>query len=112
MSATRRPPIKLFVFPRMFSIPNLSPFCCKMETWLRIADVPYEVVPTTDPRKAPRGKRSLFMMLLIRVPFFAWADREHGQIYVYGYGVTDAVAGFLALNSLMNARVMSMLSAA
>jgi len=48
--------IKLFVYPRMFAIPNLSPFCCKLETWLRIAKVPYELVPTTDPRSAPRGK--------------------------------------------------------
>lgn len=55
MSPTTRP-IKLFQFPRMFAIPNLSPFCCKMETWLRIADVPYEVVDTPDPRKGPRGK--------------------------------------------------------
>jgi glutathione S-transferase len=49
-------PIKLFQFPRMFGIPNLSPFCCKLETWLRIADVPYEVVDTPDPRKGPKGK--------------------------------------------------------
>jgi hypothetical protein len=50
------PPIKLFQFPRMFGIPNLSPFCCKLETWLRIAGVPYEVVETPDPRKGPKGK--------------------------------------------------------
>src|SRR5262249_43277254 len=48
--------IKLFQFPRMFAIPNLSPFCCKLETWLRIAGIPYEVVDTPDPRKGPRGK--------------------------------------------------------
>jgi glutathione S-transferase len=53
---TAHPPIKLFQFPRMFGIPNLSPFCCKLETWLRIAHVPYEVVDTPDPRKGPRGK--------------------------------------------------------
>lgn len=51
-----RPPLKLFQFPRMFGIPNLSPFCCKLETWLRIAGLPYEIVDTTDPRKGPRGK--------------------------------------------------------
>ena len=51
-----RPPIRLFQFPRRFGIPNLSPFCCKLETWLRIAGVPYEVVDTPDPRKGPRGK--------------------------------------------------------
>ncbi|AKF04437.1 glutathione S-transferase family protein [Sandaracinus amylolyticus] len=49
-------PIKLFVFPRMFAVPNLSPFCCKLETWLRIAGIPYEVVETRDPRSAPKGK--------------------------------------------------------
>ena len=49
-------PIKLFQFPRMLDIPNLSPFCCKLETWLRIARIPYEVVDTPDPRKGPRGK--------------------------------------------------------
>src|SRR5262249_56922696 len=49
-------PIKLFQFPRMFGIPNLSPFCCKLETWLRITRVPYEVVDTPDPRKGPKGK--------------------------------------------------------
>src|SRR5262245_36724528 len=49
-------PIKLFQFPRIFTIPNLSPFCCKLETWLRIAGIPYEVVDTPDPRRGPRGK--------------------------------------------------------
>src|SRR5262249_47641503 len=53
---TAHPPIKLFQFPRMFAIPNVSPFCCKLETWLRIAGIPYEVVDTPDPRKGPKGK--------------------------------------------------------
>ena len=48
--------IKLFQFPRMFAIPNLSPFCCKLETWLRIARIPYEIIDTPDPRKGPKGK--------------------------------------------------------
>lgn len=51
-----RSSVKLFQFPRMFAIPNLSPFCCKLETWLRIAQIPYEVVDTPDPRKGPKGK--------------------------------------------------------
>ena len=50
------PPIKLFQFPRLFGIPNVSPFCCKLETWMRIARIPYEVVSTPDPRKGPKGK--------------------------------------------------------
>ena len=56
MTNTAHQPIKLFQFPRMFGIPNLSPFCCKLETWLRIAQIPYEVVDTPDPRKGPKGK--------------------------------------------------------
>jgi len=56
MTTAVHPPIKLFQFPRMFGIPNLSPFCCKLETWLRITRVPYEVVDTPDPRKGPKGK--------------------------------------------------------
>jgi len=56
MTNTAHPPIKLFQFPRMFGIPNVSPFCCKLETWLRIAGIPYEVVDTPDPRAGPKGK--------------------------------------------------------
>jgi glutathione S-transferase len=56
MTNAVHPRIKLFQFPRMFGIPNVSPFWCKLETWLRIARIPYEVVDTPDPRKGPKGK--------------------------------------------------------
>ena len=56
MTSTRQPRIRLFQFPRLFSIPNLSPFCSKLETWLRIAGIPYDVVDTPNPRKSPKGK--------------------------------------------------------
>jgi len=56
MTDTAHAPIKLFQFPRLFAIPNLSPFCCKLETWLRMAQLPYQVIDTPDPRKAPKGK--------------------------------------------------------
>jgi glutathione S-transferase len=62
-------PIKLFQFPRMLGVPNLSPFCCKLETWLRIAGVPYEVVDTSDPRKGPKRK----------VPFIEDTGRRIGD---------------------------------
>jgi glutathione S-transferase len=36
-------------------MPNLSPFCAKLETYLRMAEVPHSVV-AADLRKAPKGK--------------------------------------------------------
>lgn len=61
--------LKLFQFPRMFGTPNVSPFCCKLEAWLRIAGIPYEVVDTSDPRKGPKGK----------VPFIEDAGQRMGD---------------------------------
>ena len=48
--------IKIFQFPASIGLPNASPFCLKLETWLRMAELEYEVVVTPDPRKAPMGK--------------------------------------------------------
>jgi glutathione S-transferase len=35
--------------------PNLSPFCAKLETYLRVTSTPYKAVPA-NPMKAPKGK--------------------------------------------------------
>jgi len=48
--------IKLHQYPSGWGMPNLSPFCMKVETWLRLAGLPYEVVVTPAPFKAPLGK--------------------------------------------------------
>lgn len=48
--------IKLIQFPPAFGLPNGSPFCLKLETWLRMAGLPYENVYTINPRSAPKGK--------------------------------------------------------
>lgn len=47
--------ITLYQFARTWSIPNLSHFCTKLETYLRINKLPYEIVETL-PLTAPRGK--------------------------------------------------------
>lgn len=49
-------PVKLYQFGPAFGIPNPSPFCLKLETWLRMAGLDYENKITPDPRKAPMGK--------------------------------------------------------
>jgi glutathione S-transferase len=48
--------ITLFQFPPAFNVPNVSPFCLKLETFLRLAGLEYEVKPVMDPRKGPKGK--------------------------------------------------------
>ena len=50
--------IKLYQFEPAFGLPNASPFCMKLETWLRMAQLPFEV-PAPNLRdfgKAPKGK--------------------------------------------------------
>lgn len=47
--------IKLYQFAPVPKVPNQSQFCSKVETYLRLARLPY-VVETTLPMKAPRGK--------------------------------------------------------
>lgn len=47
--------LKLYQFERTWGIPNLSPFCCKIETYLRMAEIEYEIKPAL-PLGAPKGK--------------------------------------------------------
>lgn len=48
--------IVLYQFPASGGLPNLSPFCLKLETWLRMAGLTYEVKDVVNPRTAPLGK--------------------------------------------------------
>jgi glutathione S-transferase len=52
--------IKLHQFPRpnpsFAKIANFSPFCMKVETYLKMAGLEYQVVETFDARRAPKGK--------------------------------------------------------
>ncbi len=50
--------IKLYQFAPAFGLPNASPFCMKLETYLRMAGLPFEIprVSMRDVRGAPKGK--------------------------------------------------------
>lgn len=47
--------IVLYQFPGAYGLKSLSPFCTKLEAYLRLAGVPYRAA-LGDPRKAPTGK--------------------------------------------------------
>ena len=43
--------IKLYQFPPAFGLPNASPFCMKLETYLRMAGLPFTLVNSGDVMK-------------------------------------------------------------
>ncbi|MDE2371374.1 MAG: glutathione S-transferase family protein [Burkholderiales bacterium] len=48
--------IVLHQFAPAFGLPNASPFCMKVETYLRMAGLPYELDNHANPMRAPMGK--------------------------------------------------------
>ncbi len=48
--------IKLYQFPSYWGMPSPSPFCMKVETYLKMTGIAYEPVYTGNPAKAPKGK--------------------------------------------------------
>jgi glutathione S-transferase len=48
--------IRLVQFPAYFGLPNPSPPCMRVETFLRLAGLPYEVVTQGNPWTAPKRK--------------------------------------------------------
>jgi glutathione S-transferase len=57
-AAAARPAVEavtLVQFPLVWGR-NVSPFTLKLETWLKLAEIPFTIRSTTNLRKAPRGK--------------------------------------------------------
>ncbi len=48
--------IRLYQFAPAMGLPNASPFCMKVETYLRMVGLPFETVDHGNPLKGPRGK--------------------------------------------------------
>jgi glutathione S-transferase len=48
--------ITLYQFPPGFGLPNASPFCLKLEFYLRMAELPYRNRYTLNLQRAPKGK--------------------------------------------------------
>lgn len=69
--------IKLYQFPPAWGLPNGSPFCLKLETYLRMSGLRYEVYNGMYLARAPKGK----------LPFI-----EHGQQRI---GDTELIIDYL-----------------
>jgi len=48
--------VKLYQFPPLWGVSSPSPACVAVETYLRMAAVPFESVPTRNAGKGPRSK--------------------------------------------------------
>lgn len=59
----------LHELPGAWGLPSVSPFCLKLQTWLRIAGLPYTTIVDPTPFKAPKGK----------LPFIEHAGRRIGD---------------------------------
>ena len=53
---TRKKMIKLFQFQNAQEVLNFSPFCMKIELYLKVCGLPYQVVYVQNPASAPKGK--------------------------------------------------------
>ena len=73
--------IRLHVFPDPWGI-NPSPFCLKVETYCRLAGMPFRTVPTL-PIRAPRGKLPFMSDGNTRVPdsglIIEYLKQRHGD---------------------------------
>ncbi|MCK5880438.1 MAG: glutathione S-transferase family protein [Sinobacterium sp.] len=48
--------IDLYIPDRAFGLPNISPFCMKLEGFLRVADIPHQIIFENNPAKGPKRK--------------------------------------------------------
>ncbi len=51
--------IELFVFPKLPNLPNASPFCMKLEAYLRMAGLEYQVTHVHDGRRSGTGTNKI-----------------------------------------------------
>ena len=48
--------LKVYHLPGAWGLPTVSPFCLKLDAWLRMTGIPHERVTTATPFGGPKGK--------------------------------------------------------
>ena len=62
--------ITLYQYPHPLAFPNFSPFCMKLETYLRLTHTEYQTVTIHNPRQSPLGGK---------LPFIKYGDELLGD---------------------------------
>ncbi len=74
--------LELHQFSPHWELPNASPFCMKVEAFLRLAGIEYKNVDVTDPRKGPNGKAPWIVDEEQTIPdsrfIIEYLNRKHG----------------------------------
>ena len=68
--------ITVYQFSRAWGLPNPSPFCMKLEGYLKLGQLPFKVIEQNDPRKGPKSK-----IPYVKIDKQIMGDSE--QIYEY-----------------------------
>jgi glutathione S-transferase len=93
-------PVVLWQMPPLWGLPNPSPFCMKLETWLRMAGIDYVAKPIDGAPKSASGKMPYIerpdgTMLSDSSVIIATLSREHGVTLDEFMTETDRVQALL-----------------
>jgi glutathione S-transferase len=114
--------ITLYQFAPCFGLPSASPFCLKLETYLRMANLPYQNVVMADLQKAPKGKMPYITdqgktiadsNLIIEYLIVTYGDRLDAHLAPVDRGISLAMRRLLEENlywALVYSRWMDPLS--
>lgn len=76
--------ITLYQFSPYWGLPNISPFCMKLEGYLKLGGLEYTVKVQNDPRKAPKKK-----IPYVKIDAQLIGDSEHVYDYLKSQNLID-----------------------
>jgi glutathione S-transferase len=92
------PVITLHTFPGRWGLESLSPFCMKVEVYLKLAKLPYKTT-LGDPRKAPKGKMPFIeddgTIVCDSTAILDYLEKKHGAPIDGGLSELDRARGHM-----------------